>query len=123
MNIKTFYLCSYCRLPDNEISSLNDLKLSLHKLCQLISSEPTIFITGDFNLPSISWCDNYGSIYPIYGYTLNKLLVETVNDNNLEQLINETTHGNHILDLLFCSLSQMFKSHLESWTMMLSSFN
>ena len=70
----------------------------------------------------LPWCDSYGSIYPNPN-TLNKLLVDAVNDNNLEQLINETTHGNHILDLLFCSLSQMFKSHLESWTMMLSSFN
>jgi len=29
--------------------------------------------------------------------------VDTVNDNNLEQLVNEPTRGNNILDLLFSS--------------------
>ena len=46
--IKTFIFVHAIDLH-NEISSLNDLKLSLHKLRQLISSKPTILKTGDFN--------------------------------------------------------------------------
>ena len=100
---KNFYLRSNCRLQNNEISSLNDLKLSLHKVNYVNHG---VIVMDQFTL------------------MLHMVIhVDAVNDNNLEQLINGTTHGNHILDLLFCSLSQMFKSHLEPWTMMLSSFN
>jgi len=36
-----------------------------------------------------------------YGYKINELLIDIANDNNLEQLISELTHENHILDLEF----------------------
>ena len=62
-------------------------------------------MTGDLNLPNIEWKDGCGMIdsTPQYCYTINELLIDVVNDNSLEQLIQEPTRENHILDLLFCS--------------------
>ena len=46
---------------------------------------------GDFNLPSILWSVRSGEVTagPLYGLEVNHLLVDTANDNNQEQLINE----------------------------------
>ena len=56
-------------------------------------------------LPSILWSDGSGQVIasPSYGLEVNHLLVDTANDNNLEQLINEATRGLNTLDLLFSS--------------------
>ena len=40
---------------------------------------------------------------PSYGLEVNHSLVDTINDDNLEQLVNEPTRGANILDLLFSS--------------------
>jgi len=100
-----YYFCSFYRPPDANIDPIIDLQHSLIKLQQNQTDNSIIVLTGDFNLPSIKWNDGCGMIDPApqYGYALNELLIDIVNDNSLEQLIEEPTRENHILDLLFCS--------------------
>jgi len=56
-------------------------------------------------ISSIEWNDGRGMIDPNlqYGYTINRLLKDIANDNSLEQFVQEPTHKNHTLELLFCT--------------------
>ena len=54
-----------------------------------------MIVAGDFNLPSISWIDGTGQVNssPTYGNDVNQLLLETVNEFGLDQLVTEPTHA------------------------------
>ena len=82
---------------------LTQLSESLHKLCSNQVILPTILLAGDFNLPGIQWTEGCGQVSanPPYGLEVNHSLVNTINDNNLEQLVCEPTRGANTLDLLF----------------------
>ena len=65
---------------------------------------PEVLLSGDFNFPSISWLE--GGIInscTAYGYGINQLFLDTINEYGLEQLITQPTCGSNILDLVFCS--------------------
>ena len=61
--------------------------------------------SGDISLPRITWNDGLGQVNsnPAYFLEVNHLLIDTLNENYLEQLITQPTHRNGILDLLFCT--------------------
>ena len=69
------------------------------------SQLPQILLVGEFNLPCISWIDGTGQINPnpIYGTDVNQLLLESINEFELDQLVTEHTCGGNILDLIFSS--------------------
>ena len=95
---KPLYLCSFYRIPNNDSSPILLLRESLQKLHHMVSS-PRILLSGDLNLPSITWSD--GGIInpcPTYGHEINQLFLD---EYGLEQLINQPTRGNNILDLVF----------------------
>ena len=57
---------------------------------------------GDFNFPGHTWSNGYGQVStPIYGSSLNNLLLDTMTDAGLEQYVYQPTHQNNILDLVF----------------------
>jgi len=90
------------------VHPITQLSESLHKLCSNQGVPPGILLVGDFNLPivaSIQWTKGCGQIAVnhSYGLKINHSLVDTVNDNNLKQLVNESTWGTNILDFLFSS--------------------
>ena len=98
---KPLYLCSLYRIPNNDSSSISSLSVSLQKLHQIVPN-PEILLSGDLNLPSITWSDG-GVINscPTYGHGINQLFLDTVNEYGLEQLIIQPTRGKNILDLVF----------------------
>ena len=59
-------------------------------------------MAGGFNLPDIMWMDGHGTIKanPAYGTRINSLLLDTLNDHGLEQLLDGLTRNNHFLDLV-----------------------
>ena len=67
---KPLYLCSLYRIPNNDSSPISSLSVSLQKLV----SNPEILLSGDLNLPSITWSDG-GVINscPTYGHGINQL--------------------------------------------------
>ena len=104
-NNKPIYLCSFYRPPDSNVYPITQLSEPLYKLCSNQVIPPTILLAGEFNLPGIQWVEGCGQIHsnPSYGLEVNHSLVDTINDDNLEQLVNEPTRGANILDLLFSS--------------------
>ena len=73
------------------------------------SNAPRIILAGDFNLPDIYWEEGLGHINPspVYGYELNSLYVETMNDYGFEQVVNVPLRGNYILDLVLSTHPDM----------------
>mgnify|MGYP000176344217 CR=1 FL=1 len=61
----------------------------------IIESPHAVIITGDFNLPGISWVDESCST------TFERAFFNTCHGLNLQQLVTEPTRGNSLLDLVF----------------------
>ena len=74
------------------------------------SALPNVIITGDFNLPSIQWTENYVKANPQYGYELNDAFIEFVNDKNLSQVVSEPTRFDNTLDLFLTTSPSMVTS-------------
>ena len=73
---------------------------------QCITSYDNLMRFGNsYNLPSISGVGSTGQVNPnpTYGTDVNQLLLESVNEFGLDQLVTEPTHGSNVLDLIFSS--------------------
>ena len=92
------YIGAYYRPHINDEYSFTQLDLSLHHLNQ-ITNNPTILLTGDFNLTSIDWSENlvkHGSPFrAIHEYSL-----EILQDHGLQQLVTFPTRESNTLDLV-----------------------
>lgn len=87
---KSIYTAAYYRPPNNDTQSLEALEESLAKISQH-RTNPEIILTGDFNLPGISWDTPNNPIHsrPEYGAAVNNKMCEVINDNNLNQWVKE----------------------------------
>ena len=86
------------------------LQTSLNSITNQTNELSNIILTGDFNFPSISWCNGSGqlSLYPpTYGSELNNLFLDVVNDVGLEQFAPSPTRRESILDLVFYTYSNI----------------
>ena len=103
------YICSFYRPPAPFIEPILYLQTSLNSLINQTNELPNIILTGDFNFPSINWCDGSGqlSLYPTYGSELNNLFLDVVNDVGLEQFVTSPTRWESILDLVFSTYSNI----------------
>jgi len=109
LNNRPLYICSFYRPPNNNAIPISILKDSLSDIFNNETSQlPQILLAGDFNSPSISWTDGIGQVNPnpTYGTEVNQLLLESVNEFGLDQLVTEPTRGGNILDLLFSTNSE-----------------
>jgi len=99
---KPIYICSFYRPPNTSVDSITEFRHLLSEIFCHNSDSPRIIVAGDFNLPDTQWEEGLGHINPspVYGYELNALFVETMNDYGFEQLVDLPTRGNHILDLV-----------------------
>ena len=90
--------------PILELDESIDKLIRKHQNCNFI-------LAGDFNLPSIGWSDGQGTILPnpIYGYNLNEVFIDAINNHNLEQFVNSPTRQNHILDLVLALTLSLIK--------------
>ena len=96
LNNKPFYLCSFYRPPSNNSTPITVLHNFLSDIFHNKTlHSPQIILAGDFNLPSISWVGGTGQVNPnpIYGTDVNQLLLESVNEFGLDQLVMEPTRG------------------------------
>ena len=110
VGIKPLYICSYYRTPNSELEPLVELKNSLSPLLNGKSVPPHPVVTGDFNLPEITWTETGGRLIsnPTYGAVLNNTFLNILDDFSLEQLVLSPTRGNHILDLILTSQPGLF---------------
>ena len=100
---KPLYFCSFYRIPSIDSCPIISLHETLLKLHQMVPN-PEVLISGDFNFLGISWLEG-GIInsFLAYGYSINQLFLDTINEFGLEQLITQPTRGSNILNLVFCS--------------------
>ncbi|XP_072041432.1 uncharacterized protein [Amphiura filiformis] len=97
---KPMYIGSFYRPTNDRLEPLNELNESLSKLSQN-GGLPNVILAGDLNCPSIDWDDHIVLPNPQYGYAVNRLLLDTVNDHGLHQHVHKPTRLDNILDLLF----------------------
>lgn len=102
LNVKilgfTFLLCAVYRPPDAADSYLEELYDFL-----LPHRNRNVIITGDFNLPDIDWKQFRSEKYATCNVVLDILLAM-----NLDQVVQEPTRENAVLDLFF--ISQKFSN-------------
>ena len=76
-------------------------------MSELPSPTPTIFLTGDFNFPTVSWpTGEIGTAPPDVKAQYDKLQ-QVTSEFFLTQLIEEPTTGNNVLDLLYTNNSDV----------------
>ena len=83
--------------PNSDLEPLVELNNSLSSLFNGKSVPPHLVVTGDFNLPDITWSETGGRLIsnPTYGSVLNNTFLNILDDFSLEQLVLSTTRGNH----------------------------
>ena len=104
------YICSFYRPPDDSLNPLIQLRQSLNQLGSEVTF-PFIILAGDFNFPNITWNNGHGLINPspAYGVDINTHFLDIINDHGLEQLVDDPTRNNHILDLVFTTQPEILK--------------
>ncbi|XP_048581671.1 uncharacterized protein LOC125561388 [Nematostella vectensis] len=104
---KSLFVGSVYRTPDSNVDPLVALDGAL---CKLVKNPiPNILITGDLNLPSISWEDDNYAVRPnpTYGLEVNHKFLDIVNDHSLTQHVMEPTRGENTLDLVLTTCPEM----------------
>ena len=87
------------RPPDHKYEYLNNVLKELRKVIEL-NKPGHILIGGDFNLPNIIWEER--RVPPSTPHRKQaKLLLDTMNELTLEQVVDIPTRGTNTLDLLF----------------------
>ena len=107
---KPLYIGSIYRPPNSNVEPFEALDHTLTHLSQ--KSLPNVLLTGDFNLPGISWSDDNYTIKsnPPYGMEVNNKMLDIVNDHSLFQHVQHPTRGKSILDLVFTTKPDMVRN-------------
>ena len=104
---KDLYVCAYYRSHISDLDSLVQLNNSFSKLADLIR-DPMIWLSGDFNAPSINW--QTLSIPPGSPYlSTQQLLLDIIQDHGLSQMVLEPTRSDNTLDLFFTSVPTLIE--------------
>ena len=97
-------MTSYPCTPDTSQKEFEEALKDLNEeLRKLNAHSKNIFIFGDFNLSTINWKNGRG---------LDKFqfLEEFIEEWNLEQMVNEPTRKDNILDLLFTNSNDIIET-------------
>ena len=94
VNAKTIVIGSFYRPPNDSLDSIEQLRISL--------SRSQIWFGGDFNCGSIDWKTLSKNTYSTHSKVCDKL-IETSVENNLDQIVEETTRieSQSLLELFF----------------------
>ena len=94
---KDLYLGAFYRPHSSDLPSLEQLNDSLNKLMNS-TRDPTIWLSGDFNAPDISW--QVPSVLPgSSNFNTHQLLIDISQHHGLSQMVTEPTRLNNALDL------------------------
>ena len=104
---KDLYLGGFYRPHSSDLPSLEQLNDSLNKLMNL-TRDPTIWLSGDFNAPDISW--QVPSVLPgSSNFNTHQLLIDISQHHGLSQMVTESTRLNNTLDLFFTNLPTLIQ--------------
>jgi hypothetical protein len=101
-NHRPTVLAAYYRPPTKHDEKYLETVYKEFTHLKQLTKNGNIWIAGDFNLPDIDWksMSVATSIYPI---RLNKFLLDTIQELDLEQVVNFPTRQDNILDLVLTS--------------------
>lgn len=92
VHIKYRFILSYCT-PGSHVNNISLLTKAIDYFC---SSDSSVILCGDFNLPHINWaCLSSETV------SFNSQFIDCVRENALVQQVNFATRKNNILDLVF----------------------
>ena len=95
---KAVYVGSFYRPNEHDKQSVDELELSLSKLCNRTNSH--VWLGGDFNFPGFDWNNN--TIKANCNQPeLTRRFLGIMKDNNLTQVVTEPTFYQNTLDLFF----------------------
>lgn len=92
---KPLLVCSYYKPKEHDPHSTNEFNKSLSMATK---TSATVWVGGDFNMPKMDW----SNISPTPDCKLQSHYRDFINilfDNNITQMVQDPTRGNHILDL------------------------
>ena len=89
---------AFYRPPKDNLESLESFGSVINNVTR--STSGTLIIGGDFNLPGVDWTNNTCKPHAASPALCNTL-IDIAQDNGLEQIVDEPTRGDNILDLLF----------------------
>lgn len=84
----------FYRPPNRDLQPLEDLQKVLNEM-----PATELILIGDFNISGTDW----NTIRSEYDSPPNSLLIDTVHDNFLTQVVSQPTRGQNILDLILTS--------------------
>ena len=93
------FIGSFYRPTDSNPDPLKALDKSLRSLASN-GALPNVILSGDMNLPSIDWDNLTVKSNPQYGYMVNRLFLDIVEEHALHQNVHEPTRLDNILDLV-----------------------
>jgi hypothetical protein len=99
---KPLYIASFYRPTNDKVDPLNALNQSLGML-PMNGALPNVILGGDLNLPDLDWVKYDVLPNPQYGYRVNRLLLDIVEEHGLQQNVYKPTRLNNTLDLLFAT--------------------
>ena len=104
---KDLYLGGFYRPHSSNLPSLEQLNDSLNKLMNL-TRDPTIWLSGDFNAPDISW--QVPSVLPgSSNFNTHQLLIDISQHHRLSQMVTEPTRLNNTPDLFLTNLPTLIQ--------------
>ena len=97
------FIASYYRHCDSDPTSLHALGENMSSIGSESRPIKNLIIGGDFNLPSIHWDSGTVEHPAQYGKALNQTAIDTMSNLYVSQLVEDSTRGSNILDLIFSS--------------------
>ena len=98
---------AFYRPPRNDRENLLSFSQVINNVTR--TTQGTIILGGDFNLPGVDWHTNTVKSYA-QTPSLCALLLDIVQDNGLTQLVHEPTRKNNILDLVLTNNPTLFNN-------------
>ena len=109
VGMRDLYLCSFYRPPSSDIEYLEKLNTSLNRID---SSNPIIWLAGDFNLPHIDW-ESDSVAQKCNNRAIHQQLLDIGSNHFLQQMVTSPTRNNNILDLFFTN-NDSFVNRVET---------
>ena len=98
-NRNKLYIGAYYRPHVGDQNSIDELNLSLQKLNET-TKDVEIWLIGDFNAPCINW-ESMSLFTNRTHVTAHSSLIDVMQEHGLEQIVNQPTRHQNILDLFF----------------------
>ena len=100
---KKMVISSYYRPPNQSDESYLNKAYDEISTLRKASKKSVFILGGDFNVPDVSWKDNFITSSTHYPKRVSETFLDIASDLGLEQMVQFPTRGENTLDLIFTS--------------------